>query len=1044
MRDPSETVRPKLMKGLPRRAEVLAFDVPGRPAAVFALDPTPVPPRTSPFPLHRPAASPAPSSDSGCTTRTPSLVASYSDLADRDFDDSASSASGHAYTGFPRVEPFTPESADGQVWTERAMSDEAAGSPYLAAYGTPVKDYADGPTPTAESFPLDAFPLPSVSNPLFDCLPYDAPTSYSSPTAPLPAEEPRPSPSHVFSPSGMPLPLPSADPRSAFSFSPNSSITSTLPASVLSAGDYYARQEKSSEGSSGGSVPGTPGDDPTLAFIFDSYRYSRVPSMSSLAGVLPGAAGQAMLSATGPARRIGPDVEGLMDDFACEVDERAVEPALRTFGAATHLRSRILGGQPAAVDSSAATRPAHVPPNTISASSDDLDIPRMSEIFPPAGTADSPAPASVTSSRSGSLSRPSDSSPAKPTRDVPDRPPPSPRRQSEPELRRKCVPVLDAAGLHDDLAASRRLFQTYFTPPRELVDTAAAITGTASQASPSPASLESPQRLRRKSVKGLQISQPVVPALRTQNLPTSPPLWRSHDDASPVEQVMPHETTDVFVASPVSIASPPPQVQVLQATPSAVRTYAAPRECDVSADSEHSQYILSPVPSSSAASSPNTFTSVASSPVPPSVDEGVERSTSARASETTPKKLRKGVHRAKSSPSIGRHANSSTTSVVSPTKPSARSKTPALPIRQMSDPFGAPPSPASPASSSERKVDYSTGISNRDFEEETIAIGKSEFEVVKPLAVLLAKDDDEAVSISASFESPRPSMSSSVVSDFATPRRALPPPHPAAAPLSSFSSATPYMSSSHARSAVSLSHFSPPTPASVEDGGRAALDDYRAKEAKWLQVMSTMTVAQARKSKKVKSLAHGGIPSSVRGKAWAFLADAQAELSPGLYQVRRPSIRLSLGFADEPTRFYAVPRPAALPAPAGHRGGHAGRARPSAVRRRVGRPRRPRVDSTGALRPPRKRRSPLTFRSSRLSSATTTGLATATTAVLQASSRSSSRRCRQRRRSALSSRSSRTTRSVTTSRPASSSFDSRCSRSPVSSRQKSRRLRSDW
>ncbi|BGP00085.1 GTPase-activating protein GYP5 [Rhodotorula toruloides] len=890
--------------------EVLASTEPPRLAAAFIPAPSPVLPRTSPFPLYRPAAaSPAPSSDSDGTNRTPSLVASpYSDLADRDrdFDDSASSASGHGYAGVRRVAPFTPEDAGGQVWTGSESVDKADGSAYLDAYGTPGKDYTDGPTPTAESFPLDAFPLPSASNALFGGLPHDAPTPYSSPTVPL--DEVRPSPSHVLSTSGMPLPVPSADPQSAFSFSPNSSITSTLPASVLSAGDYYARREKSSDGSSGGSVPGTPGDDPTLAFIFDSYRYSRVPSVGSLAGVA-GGIGQAAIPAPGLERRSSQEVEELVGEFAPEAEKEEVEPALRTFGAATQLRSRILGGQPPAADPSSAVRPAHTPKNSTSSSVDTANIPRLSEIFPRMSPADSPAPASVRSSRSGSLALPYDSSPARPTQNLPDRPPVSPRRQSEPQIRRSAVPVLDAAGLREDLDASRRLFQTYFTPPRELVDAAAAITGTAPAVPPSPSSMESPQRLRRKSVKGLQISQPVVPALRTQNLPTSPPLWRSHDDASPVEQVMPHETTDVFVASPVSIAAPPPQVQILQATPSAVRTYTALRERDISVDSD-SQYVLSPVPSSSAASSPNTFTSVASSPVPPSVNDGNERASTSRTADTTPKKLRKGVHRTKSSPAIGRHSNSSTTSLASPVMPSGRPQMPAMPVRKMSDPFGTPSSPASPASSSERKVDYSTGISNRDFEEETIAIGKSEFEVVKPLAALLTKDDEEPVAKSASFDSPRPSMSSSIASDFATPRRPLPPPHSVTAPYPpSSASATPYMTASHARSVASLSHFSPPTPASVEDGGRAALDDYRAKEAKWLQVMSTMTVAQARKSKKVKALAQSGIPSSVRGKAWAFLADAQAELAPGLYQsLAQPSFPLPPAIEEDMQEVLDLPQ----------------------------------------------------------------------------------------------------------------------------------------
>ncbi|KAJ8293553.1 Ecotropic viral integration site 5 [Rhodotorula toruloides] len=876
--------------------EVLASTEPRRLAA-FVPAPSPILPRTSPFPLYRPAAaSPAPSSDSDSTNRTPSLVASpYSDLADRDrdFDDSASSASGHGYAGVRRVAPFTPEDAGGQSWAGGEAMGKADTSAYLDAYGTPGKDYTDGPTPTAESFPLDAFPLPSASNALFGGVPYDAPTPDSSSTVPLSTEDLRPTPSHVLSTSGMPLPVPSADPQSAFSFSPNSSITSTLPASVLSAGDYYARREKSSDGSSGGSVPGTPGDDPTLAFIFDSYRYSRVPSMGSLAGGA-GGTGQAAMPSVGLARRSSQEVEELAGEFAPETEESEVEPALRTFGAATQLRSRILGGQSTGAEPSTAPRPAHPPAESTLSSVDSLvNVPRLSEIFPRVSPADSPAPASVRSSRSGSLTLPYDSSPARPIQDLPDRPPVSPRRQSEPQIRRSGVPVLDAAGLRDDLDASRRLFQAYFTPPRELVDAAAAITGTAPVVPRSPSPIESPQRLRRKSIKGLQISQPVVPALRTQNLPTSPPLWRSHDDASPVEQVMPHETTDVFVASPVSMAAPPPQVQILQATPSAVRTYTAARDRDISLDGD-SQYVLSPVPSSSAASSPNTFTSAASSPVPPSVDEGNERVSSSRAADTTPKKLRKGVHRTKSSPAIGRHSSSSTTSVASPIMPSGRPQMPAVPVRKMSDPFGITSSPASPASSSERKVDYSTGISNRDFEEETIAIGKSEFEVVKPLAALLTKDEEEPVANSASFDSPRPSMSSSVVSDFATPRRPLPPPHSVTAPYPpSSAAATPYMTASHARSVVSLSHFSPPTPASVEDGGRAALDDYRAKEAKWLQVMSTMTVAQARKSKKVKALAQSGIPSSVRGKAWSFLADAPAELAPELYQsLAQPSFPL--------------------------------------------------------------------------------------------------------------------------------------------------------
>lgn len=170
-------------------------------------------------------------------------------------------------------------------------------------------------------------------------------------------------------------------------------------------------------------------------------------------------------------------------------------------------------------------------------------------------------------------------------------------------------------------------------------------------------------------------------------------------------------------------------------------------------------------------------------------------------------------------------------------------------------------------------VDYTTGISNRDFEEETIQIGRSEFEIVKPLANMLLDEREPA-------EPPSPNEClpslPTTPCDPVSPARARIP----AAP-------TPYTPTTLlARSTTSLSHFSPPTPSSAEGSGKNALDEYRAREAKWIAALSSMTPAQIRKSKKMRGLVQNGIPSSVRGKVWAYLAESERFVEPGLFQVR--------------------------------------------------------------------------------------------------------------------------------------------------------------
>ncbi|GJN91048.1 hypothetical protein Rhopal_004063-T1 [Rhodotorula paludigena] len=935
------------------------------------------------------APSPAPSMTSTATTRTPSLLTSpYSDFADRDADESASSASGHG--GSHRYGPFTPDQAAG-AWDPRIVHGDAPDSVDLRTGQLETlvegKEMRPDPTPTTDTFPLHSFPMPAATDSPY-ALPREpslAPTPYSSPDVPTDRRRAEPPPSalqpaagavrrasHVLSPAGVPVPAQREDPRSAFSFSPNSSIASTLPPSVLSATDLYARREQpkssdSTDGSAGTSGPNTPGDDPTLAFIFDSYRYSRVNSEMSLAG----RGGQSLSEPSSPvverhARRPSEAVEELADssaDFSWEMPP----PSLRPFGAASQLRSRLESSdqqlEPPALASAPLAGADRLASDSFASSSlDGVRIPRMSEIFPRSSTGDSLA--SIRSGESSSLDlsglgigrRGSDDptaryamwAPATPTKDwsprrasgtpesrasaisrrlsrpdeevlrspdsagaTPTRPRASPRRQSVPELwspprsqvlepealgmaslssreddvtpprrqRQASVPVTDAQHLEHDLDASRRLFHSFFQPPQELVDAAASAARAGGRAPAAPAvhdlpsspRQETPSRPHRKSVKGLKISEPIVPGAQTVA-----PLWRSQGDASPIQQALPHERgwgeDNVFVSSRTSIQLPP-HVAVVDASPSSARIYRTQRTQDDISPFPHAASMArshttgsSPSP---ATASPQTFASAASSPATGSFEDprpsfdAPHRSGSGAGG---PNKLRKALHRTKSSPSLSHHANASSVSLGA-NQP--------LPVRQLDEGV-------------DRQIDYSTGISHKDLEEETVHVGKSEFEMVKPYAALLAQAGEEEPSPSlpahapSELSSPRPSTSSHRDA-LVTPRRPAPPSH-STTDISQHSYATAYTAiPEYGRSAASLSHFSPPTPASVEGGGRA-LDDYRSKEAKWLQALSSMSPSQVRKSKKLRALAQAGVPSSVRGKVWAFLAEAEVDKREGLYQ----------------------------------------------------------------------------------------------------------------------------------------------------------------
>ncbi|RKP24814.1 rab-GTPase-TBC domain-containing protein, partial [Syncephalis pseudoplumigaleata] len=55
-------------------------------------------------------------------------------------------------------------------------------------------------------------------------------------------------------------------------------------------------------------------------------------------------------------------------------------------------------------------------------------------------------------------------------------------------------------------------------------------------------------------------------------------------------------------------------------------------------------------------------------------------------------------------------------------------------------------------------------------------------------------------------------------------------------------------------------------------------------EVKWTTIMEKFPPSSIRKSKKVRRLVKQGIPDSIRGKVWLYLADAAKYRRPGLYE----------------------------------------------------------------------------------------------------------------------------------------------------------------
>ncbi|KIJ63979.1 hypothetical protein HYDPIDRAFT_91152 [Hydnomerulius pinastri MD-312] len=108
---------------------------------------------------------------------------------------------------------------------------------------------------------------------------------------------------------------------------------------------------------------------------------------------------------------------------------------------------------------------------------------------------------------------------------------------------------------------------------------------------------------------------------------------------------------------------------------------------------------------------------------------------------------------------------------------------------------------------------------------------------------------------------------------------------------------------------------SPMVPTDGASGSPAAesptsAESHRQREAKWVNILSTVEPARAKKTGKVRKMLGEGVPSSVRYRVWCHLTDSQARALPKVYAslVKRPRVPVfgeivkdaSRGFPDQP------------------------------------------------------------------------------------------------------------------------------------------------
>lgn len=666
--------------------------------------------------------------------------------------------------------------------------------------------------------------------------------------------------------------------------------------------------------------PPTPGEETELfGGIYDSYRYSRT---------------DAELEEHYFPRPRSP--------IRAESPTLAAPVTPLRYGAASELRTRLVAqrsasgsmgfGTPGSASSSATARP-------LLATSDSRDsvvvhgIPKLRDLFPRSSTDDSFT--SISSLPSSSTDNSPKASPATSFSPSPPRDP-------------KASPPIDG-----DVPVQRRLFQTYFSPPRGGADQPRSrlVIGLPDSPPSTQGSISPP---RKGAPKGLMLG---VPALAE-----SPPMpaWRSSDSPTGTNRrveddpFMPPPTptgtlnnmADSFPLPPSAHAAsapsqpPTPTLAIHEAPSNPLRSYYddpnppplgswMPKLTIPSEEPNEGvfQYALRPPPLPSSASSPSTPTfsthsasSDAGSTLPPSPrSQTLPRSKSTSSlREGGPTKLRKSNNpRHKTSQShikaggggtdavpAGWSSASDHQSVKSDDVPLPRN-TGTNQIRKSSSTgsiFQFAKKRAGAAAAEEARLNaprYGAPVSSKDLEEETVRLQNTEFDLVKPLAALLLKDDDLGSDSSPGAHESRPSTSSS---------------HGAFSPVYGRPSMSTRRRSgdvfdehdendaaggygAYGRSRTSFSTFRAEVAFGPPDA--KAADSYRARELTWIKTIGSMTPAAMRKSKKLQGFVRSGIPSSVRGRAWSFLCEVDREKVEGLYYVSLSGFLFFFSFVGE-------------------------------------------------------------------------------------------------------------------------------------------------
>ncbi|CAG8499866.1 4776_t:CDS:2, partial [Racocetra fulgida] len=80
----------------------------------------------------------------------------------------------------------------------------------------------------------------------------------------------------------------------------------------------------------------------------------------------------------------------------------------------------------------------------------------------------------------------------------------------------------------------------------------------------------------------------------------------------------------------------------------------------------------------------------------------------------------------------------------------------------------------------------------------------------------------------------------------------------------------------------------------VEEKTARSIRSYRDREAKWVSFLGSMDPSMARDSRKIKKLVRLGIPESVRGKAWQFMAGVHKYRKKGVFDKLRDKEKLPI------------------------------------------------------------------------------------------------------------------------------------------------------